>query len=285
MTVVYIDSLFLLNFVINYLLLLAAVRLAGEVIHRLRLAAGAAFGALYAAFIFLPGMGFLVHPLCKVGATILMALAAFGNSRRFLRLLLIFLALSCALGGGILAITLLGGQGLTLRGGVIYSAADLKVLLLSAAGCYLLLTLVFQRIGLHGGMKKDLLPAMLTLGGKKLTLTALVDTGNTLADPVTGRPVMVAEGERLASLFPAEYALNAETLRDPVLILERLSAGGRDRRFRLLPYQAVGVECGMLLTVRFDDVRVGVRDYGSILVALAPNRLSDGGAYSALIGI
>lgn len=285
MTVVYIDSLFLLNFVINYLLLLAAVRLAGEVIHRLRLAAGAAFGALYAAFIFLPGMGFLVHPLCKVGATILMALAAFGNSRRFLRLLLIFLALSCALGGGILAITLLGGQGLTLRGGVIYSAADLKVLLLSAAGCYLLLTLVFQRIGLHGGMKKDLLPATLTLGGKKLTLTALVDTGNTLADPVTGRPVMVAEGERLASLFPAEYALNAETLRDPVLTLERLSAGGRDRRFRLLPYQAVGVECGMLLTVRFDDVRVGVRDYGSILVALAPNRLSDGGAYSALIGI
>lgn len=285
MTVVYIDSLFLLNFVINYLLLLAAVRLAGEVIHRLRLAAGAAFGALYAAFIFLPGMGFLVHPLCKVGATILMALAAFGNSRRFLRLLLIFLALSCALGGGILAITLLGGQGLTLRGGVIYSAADLKVLLLSAAGCYLLLTLVFQRIGLHGGMKKDLLPATLTLGGKKLTLTALVDTGNTLADPVTGRPVMVAEGERLASLFPAEYALNAETLRDPVLTLERLSAGRRDRRFRLLPYQAVGVECGMLLTVRFDDVRVGVRDYGSILVALAPNRLSDGGAYSALIGI
>ena len=42
MTVVYIDSLFLLNLVVNYLLLLASARLAGEVIRRLRLGLGAA---------------------------------------------------------------------------------------------------------------------------------------------------------------------------------------------------------------------------------------------------
>ena len=40
MTIVYLDELFLLNFVVDYLLLLAAGRLAGEVLHRGRLALG-----------------------------------------------------------------------------------------------------------------------------------------------------------------------------------------------------------------------------------------------------
>lgn len=284
MTVVYIDTLFLLNFVVDYLVLLASARLAGEVIHRLRLAAGAAVGALYAALIFFPGMGFLVHPLCKAGAMVLMALAAFGGSRRLLRLILVFLGLSCAFAGGILAIDLLGGTGMTLRGGVIYSAMDLKIVLLSAAGCYVLLTMVFQRVAVHGGAKRDLIAAVLTLGGKSVKLTALVDTGNTLTDPVSGRPVMVAEYAQVKSLFPNEYALDASALRDPVSALERLSESGYGTRFRLIPYQAVGVECGMLLSARMDSVKAGARNYGGILVALAPNRLSDGGAYSALIG-
>ena len=40
----------------------------------------------------------------------------------------------------------------------------------------------------------------------------------------------------------------------------------------------------MLLALRLDRVQVGTKDHGGILVALSPNRLSDGGGYSALIG-
>ena len=54
MTVIYLDELFLLNFVVDYLLLLAAGRLCGEVLRRGWLALGAAVGAGYAAAAFLP---------------------------------------------------------------------------------------------------------------------------------------------------------------------------------------------------------------------------------------
>ena len=282
MTVVYIDALFLLNLIVNYLLLLAAAKLAGEPLRRLRLAAGAALGGLYAAAIFFPGMGFLAHPLCKLGAAVLMLLTGFGGSRRLLRVTLVFFGLSCAFGGGIFAIGLLGGRGLTLRNGVLYSVMDLRILLLSAAVCYAVLTLVFRRTARHG--RREVLPAVLILEGRRVAVNALVDTGNTLTDPVTGRPVMVAEGSRLSPLLPGERVLDEKALRDPVGTLERLSRGGRGRRFRLLPYQAVGVECGMLLALRLDDARVGAEDYGGILVALSPNPVSDGGGYSALIG-
>ena len=52
MTVIYVDTLFLLNATVDYLLLLAAARLAGEPLRRLRFALGAVLGGGYAVAIF-----------------------------------------------------------------------------------------------------------------------------------------------------------------------------------------------------------------------------------------
>ena len=275
---VYLDELFLLNFVVDYLLLLAAGRLAGEILRRGRLALGAALGAAYAGAVFLPGLGFLVHPLCKVGVGVLTVLIGYGGSRRLLRVCLVFFVVSAAFGGGIFALQLLGSRSLTMANGVLASPLDLKLVLLSAAGCYGLVTLLFQRAARHCS-RRELAPAVVELGGRRAVLTALVDTGNTLTDPATGRGVMVVEGEKAAPLL--DHPLGEAELRDPVGTLSRLGGGGR---FRLLPYQAVGVECGLLLAVRLDRARVGEREYRGVLAALSPTRLSDGGAYSALVG-
>ena len=281
MTVVYLDEVFLLNFVVDYLLLLSAGRLAGEVLRRRRLALGAALGAAYAGAVFLPGLGFLVHPLCKVGAGVLTVLAGYGGSRRLLRVCLVFFAVSAAFGGGILALQLLGSRSLTLANGVLSSPLDLKLVLLSAAGCYGLITLLFQRAARHSP-RRELAPAVVELGGRRAVLTALVDTGNTLTDPATGRPVLVAEGEKVKDLFPPGTAPSRAELYDPAGAMERLSGAGL--RCRLLPYQAVGVECALLLALRSDRVTVGGEDCGPLLVALSPTGLTDGGGYCALIG-
>ena len=283
MTVIYVDTLFVLNGAVDYLLLLAAARLAGEPLDRLRSALGALLGGGYAVAVFLPGLDFLARPPCRLAAAVLMVLTAFWRSRRLLRQVVIFFALACAFGGGVLAIGLLGGRGLTLSAGVLSSAMDLKIVLLSAAGCYGLLTLVFQRAGRHAGPGGELRPVRLTLGERRVELTALVDTGNTLTDPATGRPVLVAEADCLAPLLPAGVRLGPEALEDPAGALEGLEGPWR-RRFRLLPYRAVGVERGLLLALRLDKVQVGGEDRGAMLAALSPTPVSDGGNYRALIG-
>lgn len=267
---VYIDEVFLLNFIIDYLLLLSAARLAGEPFRRLRLVLGAFLGGLYAAAVFLPGGGFLSRPLCKLAAPVMMTLLAFGSSRRLLRVSLVFLGVSAAFGGGVLALQLFLGAPAVL---------DLKTTLLAAAGCYLFLTLLFRRTARHGG--GELAPARLELSGRTCRLTALVDTGNTLTDPHTGKAVMVAEGEKLKDLFPPGTCPTAEELSDPAAALEKRKTDSC--RWRLLPYRAVGVPWALLLAVKVDRAQVGGEDYGPILVALSPTPVSDGGGYSALI--
>lgn len=273
MTVVYIDEVFLLNTLVDYLLLLSAARLTGEVLRRGRMALAALLGGLYAVLNYLPGWGFLCHPLCKLASALGMTLLAFGGSRRLLRVSLVFFGVAAAFGGGVLALQLAVGGGPVL---------DLKAVLLSAAVCYALVPLVFHRTARHGG--RELAVAELRLGERSCRVTVLVDTGNTLTDPHTGRPVMVCEGEKVAGLFPEGECPTAGELLDPVGALERRQGRSGGTRWRLLPYRAVGVDHGLLLAVRTDGARVGREDYGPILVALSPTPVSDGGGYSALIG-
>lgn len=284
MQVVYIDTLFLLNSLVNYLLLLASARLAGEVIHRLRLLLGAIFGGLYAVCVCLPPFTFLLHPLVKLGVAIIMIVISFGGANRLLRVTLLFFGVTAAFGGGIFAIQLLGQQGNSLFQGIYYTAMDVRLILLSAAGCYGVITLIFQRIGTHTVSHGELVPVVLTLADRQVTLMALIDTGNTLTDPVSGRPVMVVHGDKLRPLFLPEQFPSLHHLKNPTHAMEHLAQGAHGLHYRLLSYRAVGVEGGMLLAIRLDKVVVNGEDCGKLLVALSPNAVSDGGGYSALIG-
>lgn len=276
MTVVYIDMLFLLNLIANYLLLLAAGRMSGSVLRRWRIGLGASLGALYAVLIFLPGLGWLAHWLCKLASGVLMALIAYGGERELLRVTVLFFGASAGLAGAVLGLELLGNVSLTLEHGVFYSQIDLRLLLLLFVACYFVLSLFFRRVGRHSG--RELVRLELTLESGTASLTALRDTGHTLTDPVNDRPVVVAHWKSLASLLPSWVDPS-----DPVQSVKRCHAQG-SRQARLIPYRAVGVDCGMLLALRSREVTADGKPLGGLLVALSPTPVDDGGAYQALIG-
>lgn len=275
MTVVYVDLLFLLNLIANYLLLLAAGRMAGAVLARWRIALGAGLGALYAALIFLPGLVWLARWPCKLAAGVLMALAAYGGERRLLRVTVLFFGASAALAGAVLGLELLGNVPLTIDHGVLYTPLDVRLLLLLFAACYFVLSVFFRRVGQHG---EDLTRLRIVLDGGSVEVAALRDTGHSLTDPVTNRPIVVADWRVLAGILPG-WADPA----DPIRSMERCHEAG-SRQARLVPYRAVGVECGMLLALRARQVAVDGKLQGQLLVALSPTPVDDGGGYQALIG-
>ncbi len=282
--VLYADILFVLNALVDYLLLLLSARAAGEPLRRKRFLLGAALGGVYAVAIFVPGFSFLSRGSYKILFALLMLLIAYGATRALLKQGILFFALACALGGGVMAIGMMDGGALTLGGGVVYSIPDVKLILLSGAGCYALLRAAGPKLFRHTAAGGELNTVRFVLGERRVELTALLDTGNTLTDPVNGQGVPVAEGRVLLDLFPPEARPTPEQLRDPVAALENLNRGEWSGRFRLLPYRAVGVEHGFLLGVKVDRMEVGGQSREEVLVALSPTPVSDGGGYRVLMG-
>ena len=275
MTVVYIDLLFLLNLIANYLLLLAAGRIAGAALIRWRIGLGAGLGALYAVLVFLPELEWLAFWPCRLACGVLMALTAYGGERHLLRVAVIFFGSSAALAGVVLGLELLGSMSLTLEHGVFYSQIDIRLLLLLFVACYFVLSLFFRRTGRK---ERELVHLEVLLDGGAVSLTALVDTGHSLVDSATNRPVVVAEARALAGLLPDWADASA-----PIQSVERCHAAG-SRQARLVPYRAVGVECGMLLALRTQGVTVNGKPLGRLLVALSPTSVDDGSGYQALLG-
>ncbi len=283
MTVVYVDSVFVLNALMDYLLLLTTARLAGVPLRRKRYVLAALLGGLYAVAVFLPGLGYLAETPVKVAVGTLLALIAYGGEEKLLRLILLLFLVSCALAGCVLGLGLLTATPVPVVRGIFYTDVDAKVLAVASAAGYCVLTLVF-RASAKRGIRGELLPVRVSLGERRAELTALYDTGNGLRDPATGRPVLVVAKGALDTIFSAEVRelLTGDALMAPADLLGPLRQAAPELRTWLVPYQAVGVNRGLLLAIRSDWTEVAGERYESLIVALAPTALGTG--YGALWG-
>ena len=253
--VVYLDLVMVLNFLVDFLLLLGTNRLSGFPMGSLRCAGGALVGSVYSGACLLPGFRFLGNLLWRCVSLCLITMMAFGWNPGALKRGGIFLLLSMAMGGIALSV----GRG------------DVVSLVLCGGLCFLLSTVSFG--GQVGG--REYVPLKISYEGRDASLIALKDTGNTLKDPVTGEPVLIISAEvasRLTGLTQAQLQNPMETLMVPPV------AG-----LRLIPYRSVGNGGGFLLAKRFADVTIGEKKQ-SALVAFASEGLGKGEIYQALTG-
>lgn len=252
---VYLDLVVILNFLVDFLLLLGTNRLAGFPLGAKRCALAALLGAVYAAGCLVPQLRFLGNVLWRTVSLGLMAVIAFGCGKSAAKRGGVFVLLSMALGG----IALSFGKGNVLS------------LVLCAGGVWLLCRVAFGET--VGG--REYIPVTLTYGDNTVSLTALRDSGNTLRDPITGEQVLVIAGDVARKLT----GLTQEDLRSPLETLARRPIPG----LRLIPYHSVGNNCGMLLGLRFENVKFGSRTQSAV-VAFAPEGLGRGEVYQALTG-
>ena len=250
---IYLDLLMILNFLVDFCLLVGTNRLTGYPNGIKKCLMGGILGGLYAACCLMPGFHFLGNEFWRLVCLVFIGGVAFGWNRSGLQRGAIFLLLSLAL-GGIAA----GMDGKSFFGLVI------------AAGMIWFLC----RMGFRSG-QKEYVPIELCWNDRRLSLIALRDTGNNLKDPITGESVLVAGadvGEQLLGLTPHQLAHPVETM-----------ASGCIPGMRLIPYTAVGQPGGILLAVRFQGAKIG-NTYGNPLVAFAPEVLARGEAYQMLAG-
>lgn len=251
---VYVDAFLVINFLVDFLLLLGTNRLTGFPDNKKRMAMSSLLGALYSGACLLPEFRFLGNTLWRAVSLGLMGMAAFGWNRSAVPRSCVFLLLSLALGG--LALSL--------------GRSDIRGLMLAGLGIWCLCRLCGQSVS----GARDYLPLEICCGDRRVKLLALRDTGNTLRDPVTGEQVLVvspAAAARLTGLTQQQLAHPMETL------ASRCLPG-----LRLIPYRTVG-QSGMMLAMKFDQVYIDGRRKESV-VAFSPENFDRSEAYQALTG-
>lgn len=251
--VVYLDGVIGLNFLIDLCLLQGVNRLAGYRGGLGRAAAGAAVGGGYAGMCVLPSFSFLTGEIWRVISLGLISAAAFGFNRGAVRRGILFVLLSFALGGIAMS----------------FDTGNILGLMLCAGSLAGLCHFGFQGKGIN----RRIVDAVVRYGTREVHLPALVDTGNSLRDPVTGEAVLIADG-----LCAWELAgLNRKQLTDPVTaVMEKTGLP-----LRLIPYRAVGKE-GLLLALRCDSVLIDGQKAAAV-VAFSPEGFAQG-EFRALTG-
>ena len=251
---IYADVVMGLNFLVDLLLLMATDRLAGYPSAVGRWALGASVGAGYSGLCLMPGFSFLAGAVWRTVFLALMALTAFGWNGSALRRGMVFILLSMALGG--LAVG--------------FGGMDMSALILAAVGLWALC-----RFGVGTVGEQTYVPVILRRDGRELKVLALRDTGNTLRDPITGEPVLVAGADVAKELL----GLTEHQLAHPVETLARGTVPG----LRLIPYHCVGRSGGMMLALRMKDASVG-KTRGDVVVAFAQEEIGRGEMYRMLTG-
>lgn len=176
------------NFAVNWLLLQLACALGGVAVGPKRAALTSLAGAMW-DLLALGRWPRLLSPLGRVAC--LLATALVLSRREYLRALLSLLVASLLLGGGLLLVTLSRSGPWT--GGVLLGTVPLRVAIYGL--CLLIPGVRAVRYLVHRGYEGSCRRTVtLTVDGQTHTLTALVDSGNLLTEPLSGLPVVLVEG-------------------------------------------------------------------------------------------
>lgn len=270
--VVYVDILIALNIIINYFLLLATAKISKTTPHRIRLLLSSVAGALFSLIIFLPEINFLLLSLVKIIFSAVIVTLAFGykNLLTFAKKIALFYCANFIFAGGVIALWLFfAPKGLVLNNSVVYFNIRADVLVMLTAIIYAFVVIV-AKITEKIFPKSSVYNLKIKLKEKQTKLIAYLDSGNTLRDVFTDKPVIICKTEKIAELFDDNIK---DVLKSNLPILEKYQAVMcADMRFKIIPFTTVGGE-GALLAFSPDDVEISSLDVNinnaNVLIALS----------------
>ncbi|MBO5292700.1 MAG: sigma-E processing peptidase SpoIIGA [Lachnospiraceae bacterium] len=227
---------------------------------------GAVAGALAAAvFLFVPYLPGVVRTVAGeacAGAVLsgILRLCEQGKGKRTALVYGYFWISTICLGGFLMAIQnlfrLSSGRSLNVAGLILSTCIAAGILRQGAAFCR-------QR------RKQTLFPVELKQEEYRGEFIGLVDSGNSLKEPISGYPVCLMEKTALGDFLPEEYRL------------------AHPERFRVVPFHSVGKEHGLLKGFLVEEIIVhkpeGEEGKKNVFLAEAPAQVSSDGRYQVIL--
>lgn len=284
MRVIYIDTLFLLNLIVDYFLLRLTAAIGGVYQKKGRLLLGATVGACFAVLLFFPPVTTLLAILLRASVCCMTVFAAFGRCEKYqmLRLNGLFLVLTLLLAGIVFGLTL-WRDAIILQNGVPYFDISITVMGMSFTMIYALSKLVFGKG--RGNVTRNYREITVVKAEKTIQFRALSDSGNLLQDPVSGKRVLILQAETASALFEGAGAVLLQNLPkewgDVELAQLRRCC---KTAFWLLPVHTA-VQDGMLPVFRPDALFLDGKPTMEYVIGLSAGPMEIGGDCRAVIGV
>ena len=204
----------------------------------------------------------------------------------------IFYIVTFVFAGASFAALYLNSAGGFLRHGIIYVFWSSKWATIALAILTTVIVLrVFWDIIQYKLVRDRLLRTVgIAFDDRRADFPALVDTGNTLHDPVTNLPVVVVEFDAIKKILPEEICMIFSQGKedDLSMVASLVTNSGWCSRFRLIPFTSLGKENGMLIGFKPDYIEIdgedekkkGIKD---VIVGIYSKALSRNRSYRALL--
>lgn len=258
---VYIDTLFLINFFMDTVLLTATARIMRVKPAIMRIFVGALFLSIYGVMMFLPELKFMYGVVGKVLSVSVAVTIVFGRGRA-LRNTVLFLGVAAVCGGAVYALCLMTDfgtvMGVVVSNGIWYMNINPVILIVGCMIMYFILEIqmrICRRNQLRGNMIFDI---GFIYAGCKYKVRALIDTGCTMTEPLSGSPLLVVSESVMKNVELCEAEITAQTV------------AGRVELKLIYPE-----------TIWSEDERFCLCD--SVEIAVAPYNVSNDGVYNALL--
>lgn len=201
-TVIYADILVIINTLVNYVLLRACAAFLKINFSPLRFFFAAASGGLFSLIILVEGIPESVSMIIKTAFLFLCVAIAFGaySLKRYCRCFAAFLVLNLIFAGVMCALYMfVFPDSMVYSAGVVYFDISVFTLAVCSVICYVLISLVSGITASHVP-KNRIYQLEITADGKTVKLESLFDTGNSLCDSFSGRPVIIADKSCISEL-------------------------------------------------------------------------------------
>lgn len=285
--VIYIDAIFIENFILDFIILYATSLLLKSKTKILKLIIASAFGALSAiAYYFISKNIFCVIVL-NVFSAIIIVYVAFGFTKLkdFFNKILMFYLTTFIFGGASSAFI-----------NIIFLNNNIKNKY-SIWFIFIIFIIVLFIINMISKIKKlkinknDLLCNItIYINGHSVKTKAMMDTGNLLKDPITNVPVIVLEHEVLKNVIPKAILNNInEILGGDLHKIPDEIQNEYNQKLKIIPFSAIGKQNGMLLGIKAETVIIEqidkVKKVDDVIVGMYDKKIGKQNEFNALLGL
>lgn len=290
---VYLDIIFLENFILNFIILYAVSLVIKEKVSYIKLMIASLIGASYVIIYYLINFQSKWNLIFKIILSVVMVYISFmpKSFKEFIKQITFFYLVSFVFGGASLGVIYMVNAGkISIRNGIIVGNYTLKTIFIGVILAFTIITVAFKLVK-NRISKKDLFCNIkIIINQSKINVKAVIDTGNFLKEPITNIPVIVVEKDILRNFVPKEILENIENILGGDLknIPENIQNEYMSK-LKVIPFSSLGKQNGMLLGIKADGVVVEIDNeekyVEKVILGIYTKKLSKKDEYNALLGI